>query len=150
MILLRLKTFAKKGKSDWTAEEEAEWETNTRFTEPMKKCYKVSRAVKDTVAGLTGMATGGLLASAKSKKGSHALVGAALGATAGVGLAKAHRKLTGKNKKAEELIESKGKEYNELNKKHVKRYRAGKPTDWNLLDKMSDIKNKTKKEVSEL
>ena len=150
MILLRLKTFAKKEKSDWTAEEEAEWETNTRFTEPMKKGYKISRAAKDTVAGLTGMATGSLLASAKSKKGSHALVGAALGATASVGLAKAHRKLTGKNKKAEELIESRGKEYNELNKKYVKRYRAGKPKDWSLLDKMSDIKNKTMKEVSEL
>ena len=50
MILLRLKTFAKKEKSDWTAEEEAEWETNTRFTEPMKKGYKISRAAKDTVA----------------------------------------------------------------------------------------------------
>ena len=150
MILLKLKTFSEKGKSSWTAEEEAEWETKTRFTEPVKKCYKVSRAARDTVAGLTGMSTGSLLASAKSKKGSHALVGAALGAAGGVGLAKTHRKLTGKNKKAEELIESRGKEYNELNKKHIKRYRAGKSKDWSLLDKMSDIKNKTMREVSEL
>ena len=106
MIVLRKlfsREFSEKGKSNWTAEEEAEWDTKTNFTEPSKKCYKVSRIVKDTVAGLGGAATGGSLALASSMKGSNALVGATLGAAGGVGLAKAHRKLTGKNKKAEEL-----------------------------------------------
>lgn len=137
-------------KPTWTVEEESEWTTNNHFTKPMKKHYKMSRISKDMVAGLTGMATGGLLASAKSKKGSDALVGGILGAAGGVGLAKDHRKLTGKDKKAEELINSGSKEYNKLNEKHVKRYREGKSKDWKLLDKMSEIKDKTKKDLAEL
>lgn len=137
-------------KPTWTVKEESEWTTNAHFTEPMKKHYKMSRIGKDMVAGLTGMATGGLLASAKSKKGLDALIGGILGAAGGVGLAKAHRKLTGKDKKAEELINSGSKEYNKLNEKHVKRYREGKSNDWKLLDKMSDLKDKTKKDLAEL
>lgn len=137
-------------KPTWTVKEESEWTTNAHFTEPMKKHYKMSRVGKDMVAGLTGMATGGLLASAKSKKGSDALVGGILGAAGGVGLAKAHRKLTGKDKKAEELINSRSKEYNKFDEKYVKRCRAGQSKSWKLLDKMSGIKDKTRKDLAEL
>ena len=137
-------------KPTWTVEEESEWDTNYDFTEPLKKRYKMSKAIKDTVAGLGGAATGGLLASAKSKKGSDALIGGILGAAGGVGLARAHRKLTGKNKKAEELINSRSKEYNKYNEKYVKRSREGKSKDWKLLDKMSDLKDKTIKDLDEL
>ena len=137
-------------KPTWTVKEESEWTTNAHFTEPMRKHYKMSRVGKDMVAGLTGMATGGLLASAKSKKGSDALIGGILGAAGGVGLAKAHRRLTKKDKKAEELINSGSKEYNKLEEKYLKRCRAGKSKSWKLLDEMSDLKDNTKKDLAEL
>ena len=137
-------------KPTWTVEEESEWTTNYHFTEPLKKRYKTSKVIKDTVAGLDGAAIGGILGAAKSKKGSGALVGGILGAAGGVGLARAQRKLTGKNKKAEELINSGSKEYNKLNEKYIKRCREGKSKDWKLLDKMSEIKDKTKKDLDEL
>lgn len=147
-------------KKNETVEEEAESYTRNSFIEPMKKEYKKSRIAKDFVSGITGMSTGSLIASAKSKKGSHALIGAAIGGPVALGLARAHRKLTKKDKKAEELIKSRSEDYNKFSKQYYEKTRkAATSKNWRkykdeavdiYYDKLKKLKEETRKDLNEL